>query len=265
MTFDTSLMLQAVSDVARLAGDRALGHFRTNVAVERKRDGSPVTIADREAEQCARDWISQRFPGDSVLGEEFGTDERESDRQWIVDPIDGTKSFISGVPLWGTLVAIRERDRVVAGAAYFPALGEMLVAAIGGGCWWNGARCRVSTVASMDEAVVLTTDHRFDVAPHRREGWDRLAGQASIARDWGDCYGYLLVATGRAEVMVDPVLADWDAAAVFPVIVEAGGVFTSYEGVETPFGKSAVATNGALARQARALLDVPFLSGAVTK
>lgn len=260
MTFDRSLMLQAVNDVARIAGDTAMKHFQKSISVERKRDGSPVTIADREAEQSARDWVAQRFPGDGFLGEELGAEGLDSGRQWIVDPIDGTKSFIHGVPLWGTLVAIREHGRIIAGAAYFPALNEILVAAIGGGCWWNGVRCQVSSVSKIEDAVVLTTDHRFGAMPGRRQGWDDLAGRAAIARDWGDCYGYLLVATGRAEVMVDATLADWDAAALYPAILEAGGVFTSYDGLSTPFGKSAVATNAALDREARSILGVPILS-----
>jgi histidinol-phosphatase len=258
--FDRSLILQAVSDVAKVAGDAAMKHFQKNVSIEQKRDGSPVTIADREAEQRAREWVQARFPKDDFLGEELGAEGRGSERQWIVDPIDGTKSFIHGVPLWGTLVAIRERDTVIAGAAYFPALGETLVAALGAGCWWNGAKCQVSAVANIEEAVVLTTDHRFGAMPSRRPGWDALAGRAAIARDWGDCYGYLLVATGRAEVMVDPVLADWDAAAFHPAIMEAGGVFTSYDGLSTPFGKSAVATNAAVDHEARGMLGVPILS-----
>jgi histidinol-phosphatase len=259
VSLDRSLMMQAVHDVARLAGRTALEHFQTGVVVERKGDGSPVTIADRGAEQVARDWITKRFPEDGVVGEEYGAERPDAEHQWLVDPVDGTKSFIHGVPLWGTLVALCEQGEVVAGAAYFPALDEMLIAAIGAGCWWNGARCSVSTVSSIAEAVVVTTDHRFSAAPHRREGWERLSNGAAIARDWGDCYGYLLVATGRAEVMVDGHLADWDAAAVYPAIIEAGGVFTSYDGISTPFGKSAIATNGALASESRALLGVTAL------
>ena len=139
----------------------------------------------------------------------------------------------------------------------------MVSAAVGLGAWWNGARCSVSDVRAIEDATVLTTDHRFARTPERLTGWRRLASRASLARDWGDCYGYFLVATGRAEVMIDGVLADWDAAALFPVIREAGGVFTDCAGRETPFGSSAVATNAALAREARALLDVPFSDEAV--
>jgi len=255
---EQSLLLEAVIDAARAAGQVALRHFKSTMEVEQKHDGSPVTIADRGAERRAREWISSRFPDDGLAGEELGVERVEAPRRWIIDPIDGTKSFVHGVPLWGTLIAVCERDEVLAGAAYFPALDEMLGAARERGAWWNGTRCRVSQISSIEKATVLTTDHRFLQTPERQPGWRRLAARASIARDWGDCYGYLLVATGRAEVMLDGVLADWDAAALFPAIVEAGGVFTDCAGRPTPFGKSAVATNAQLAREARAALDVPY-------
>jgi histidinol-phosphatase len=257
MSDERLLLLEAVSDVARAAGAVALRHFKSTLTVECKPDGSPVTIADRGAEQCARDWIRARFPDDGIFGEELGTVRQEARRRWIIDPIDGTKSFVRGVPLWGTLVAVCEGDDVLAGAASFPALGEIVCAAVDHGTWWNGARCAVSTVSRIDDATVLTTDHRFSRTPERVEGWRRIASRASVARDWGDCYGYFLVATGRAEVMLDGILADWDTAALFPVIREAGGVFTDCAGRQTPFGRSAVATNAALAAEARALLDVP--------
>lgn len=258
MSDERSLLLEAVSEAARAAGHVALAHFRSRLDVEQKIDGSPVTIADRGAEQRAREWIAARFAHDGIAGEEFGVERPDAPRRWIIDPIDGTKSFIHGVPLWGTLIAVCEREEVIAGAAYFPALDEMLAAAFERGAWWNGTRCQVSAVSRMEQATVLTTDHRFLPTPERQPGWRRLANRAAIARDWGDCYGYLLVATGRAEVMVDGILADWDAAALYPAIVEAGGEFTDCAGRRTPFGKSAVATNAALAREARELLDVPY-------
>lgn len=258
MSDERSLLLEAVTDVARTAGQVAMRHFKSSLVVERKLDGSPVTIADRAAEERARDWIARRFPDDGIVGEEHGVTGEGARRRWFIDPIDGTKSFVHGVPLWGTLVGVCDGDEVLAGAAYFPALDEHLCAAVERGAWWNGARCRVSDVSEIAEATVLTTDQRFTRTPERRAGWNRLADRASIARDWGDCYGYLLVATGRAEVMIDGILADWDTVALFPAIREAGGVFTDCSGRATPFGKSAVATNVALARQARALLDVPY-------
>lgn len=249
-----SLLMEAAAEVARIAGDIACGYFRSTLDVQTKADGSPVTIADRAAETAARDWLAQRFPSDSIVGEEFGTDQKRSPRRWFIDPIDGTKSFVRGVPLWGTLVGVAEGDEIVAGAAYFPALAESLCAARGEGCWWNGARTYVSTVAKIEEATVLTTDEQFTFAPEHREGWQRLATGAAFSRSWGDCYGYLLVATGRAEVMVDGVLTDWDAAALMPAVIEAGGAFTDWDGKPTAFGGSAIATNSALAESARSIL-----------
>ena len=247
-------LMQAAAEVARLAGDVAARHFDQGVAVDIKADGSPVTVAAGAAERAARDWIAQRFPEDGVLGEEFGVTRPEARRRWVVDPIDGTKSFVRGVPLWGTLVALCEGEDVLAGAVYLPIGGDLVAAAPGCGAWANGARCHVSTVSSIAAATVLTTDERFKDAPPRRAGWERVSQAAAVGRTWGDCYGYVLVATGRAEVMVDPVLSPWDAAAVLPVITEAGGVFTSWEGAVTAFGGSAVATNAALAAEVRARL-----------
>jgi histidinol-phosphatase len=222
--------------------------------VETKSDGSPVTIADRSAEQAARAWIERYFPDDGIVGEELGVTHRDAARRWILDPIDGTKTFVRGVPLWGTLVAACEGDEVLAGAAYFPALGEMLVAARGTGCWWNGARSRVSEVATLGGATVLTTDERFSGDARQLEGWRKLAGRAAVSRTWGDCYGYLLVATGRAEVMVDGIVSPWDAAALKPIVEESGGIFTDWKGTRTAFGGSVVATNRLLAGEARSLL-----------
>ena len=247
--------LDAVTNVARLAGDVALRHFQRGVAIEWKADGSPVTIADREAEQAARDWIARRYPDHGILGEEQGETGVGAAYRWIVDPIDGTKTFVRGVPLWGTLVAVAAGDTVVAGAAYFPAVGEMIAAAPGAGCWWNGGRCPVSSVATRADATVLTTDERFLHTPQHGEPWRALAAKSAVARSWGDCYGYLLVATGRAEVMVDGIVGAWDTAPLLPIIAEAGGVFTNWSGRATAFGGSAIATNALLARETRIILE----------
>ncbi len=246
--------MQAVAEVARIAGNEALRHYGKNVSIETKGDGSPVTIADRGAEELARRWIESRFPGDGIVGEEFGVIRPEARRRWIIDPIDGTKSFVRTVPLWGTLVAIAEGDTVVAGAAYFPAIGEIAAAAVGAGCWWNDSRCSVSTISDISAATVLTSDLQFKAAPERQQVWNELSDSAAISRTWGDCYGYLLVATGRAEVMADPIVSAWDVAALMPLITEAGGAFTSWDGKETAFGGSAIATNGALSREVRDIL-----------
>jgi len=242
------------AELARITGMVALRHYRTNLAVETKADGSPVTVADRAAETAARAWVQSRFPQDGVLGEELGEERPGAARRWIIDPIDGTKSFVRGAPLWGSLVALCEGERVLAGAAYFPAVDELVAAAPGAGCWWNGSRCQVSTVGALADATVLTTDERFSERPERAAPWRALARAASVSRTWGDCFGYLLVATGRAEVMCDGTMSVWDAAALQPIIEEAGGVFTDWLGVPTVFGGSAVATNRLLADEARATL-----------
>jgi histidinol phosphatase-like enzyme (inositol monophosphatase family) len=261
-----ALLLHAAADLARVAGDHALRHFRGALHVETKGDGSPVTVADREAEELARRWLADRFPQDGILGEEFGLTRAEAPRRWVLDPIDGTKTFVRGVPLWGTLVACIEGDlggeggqiapdaTVLAGAAYFPAVGELVAAAPGEGCWWNGARARVSDVASLDRALVCTTDPKFSHRPERRAAWQRLEDAAALSRSWADCYGYLLVATGRAEVMTDSIAGDWDTAPLLPIIEEAGGTFTDWAGRRTAFGGDAIATNGALAGAVRTTL-----------
>ena len=252
-----ALLMQAAADVAELAARTAMRWYRTNVAVETKMDGSPVTIADREAERVARQWLTQRFPTDGLHGEEFGPERPDAHRRWILDPIDGTKAFVRGVPLWGTLVACCEGDTVLAGAACFPAVDEVIVAAPGEGCWWNGVRARVSTVASLEHATALITDDRFVERPWRGTQWRSLAARVGVARTWGDCYGYLLVATGRAEVMVDDIVNPWDIAAMLPIITEAGGRFSAWNGIVTAFGGSAIATNAGVADATRAVLHEP--------
>jgi histidinol-phosphatase len=244
-------LISAVSDLARIMGANAVGYYGKTIDRELKHDGSPVTEADRSSEAIAREWIQKFFPDDGILGEEFGVHKPDARRRWIIDPIDGTKAFIRRVPFWGSLVAIVEGGEVLAGAASFPALSETLVAARGEGCWWNDSRCVVSTVQDMSMATVLTTDAAFRDHSDKERGWSALSEIAGTSRTWGDCVGYLLVATGRAEVMVDPVVAPWDVAALMPVIVEAGGVFTDWDGNPTAFNGSAIATNEALAKDVR--------------
>ncbi len=249
--------MQATAELAAIAGANAMRFYRQKLSVEAKADGTPVTIADRSTEEIARQWIETHFPADGILGEEFGSIRPDARRRWLIDPIDGTKSFVRGVPFWGTLVAVAEGGTVLAGAAAFPAVGETLSAGLGEGCWWNGSRCAVSQVRKLSRATVLTSDLSFSGDAARRSAWERLSGSAGISRTWGDCFGYLLVATGRAEVMIDPVVSAWDLAAVLPAIVEAGGVFTDWSGEQSAFNCSAVATNAALARQTREILRGP--------
>jgi histidinol phosphatase-like enzyme (inositol monophosphatase family) len=233
------------------AGRSTLAHFQSdNLAVELKRDQSPVTIADRNAEQLLRERIGAKFPSDAILGEEFGEQPGTSGYRWILDPIDGTKSFVHGVPLYGTLVGVEHQQRSVIGVIVIPALNECAHAATGQGAWHQrgdqpARPARVSSVSRLGDALVSTSELRYPTE-RRQEALLRLAQAARIGRTWGDCYGYLLVATGRAEVMLDPLMNVWDAAALQPILVEAGGTLTDWKGNDTIYGGEAIATNGKL-------------------
>jgi len=239
-------ILAFATEAAWQAGRITLQYFQTGVAVERKADDSPVTVADRSAELRLREMIRGRFPDDAILGEEHGEVEGSSGRRWIIDPIDGTKSFIHGVPLYGVMMGVEIDGAPAVGVVNMPALNEMVCAAKGLGCTWNGRPARVSAVSEMVEAVVLCTDFE-DIYRHGKgDAYHRLRDEARFVRGWGDCYGHVLVATGRAEVMLDPVMNVWDCAALPPILEEAGGTFTDWTGVATIWGGDAVATNGAL-------------------
>jgi histidinol phosphatase-like enzyme (inositol monophosphatase family) len=251
-----SSLLDAVHEVARLAGEVALRYFRSALAIELKPDGSEVTRADREAEAEACRWIQRRFPGDSIVGEELGMQGGNSDRLWYIDPIDGTRSYVRGVPLWGSMIAVREGATVLAGAISCPATGDLVAAARGHGCWHNGARTHVSDVAELSRSTVLATDAEFRRNPARALKWSALSTHVAAARTWGDCYGYVLVATGRSELMTDDRLSPWDVAALVPIIEEAGGVFTDWRG-QPGMGLDGIASNARLATTFRTLLGVP--------
>ena len=233
---------------ARQAGAHTLNHFqRDTYQVSCKTDGSPVTQADRETEQLLRRLIKAEYPGDGIVGEEFGEEAGTTPFRWIVDPIDGTKSFIGGVPLYGTLVAVQYEQRSVIGVIEIPGLHERVYAAAGCGAWH--VRCddaprpaRVSTASSLSDGILLTSDIQGFVEREAGAAWQKLEDASWYARTWGDCYGYLLVATGRAVVMIDPQLNLWDAAAVQIVIEEAGGRFTDWQGRPRIDSGDAIAT-----------------------
>jgi len=250
-------------EIALEAGRLTLGHFRqSGLQVERKADDSPVTVADREAEELLRLRIAERFPADGLLGEELGSIEGKSGFQWVLDPIDGTKSFIHGVPLYTTLVAVLHEEQPCAGVIHAPAMSETVYAATGGGCCYlpgPGILPRpayVSQVSRLEESLVLTSEvanfalRRPADASHV---YHELERQARLARTWGDGYGYLMVATGRAEVMIDAVMNLWDAAPLQTVIEEAGGRFSDWQGRPTVHSGDAVACNGLVADAVLAL------------
>lgn len=236
-------------DAARAAGRITLQSFGLAQRFDTKSDGSPVTDSDRRAEELLRARISDRCPADGVLGEEFGVSEGESGRRWTVDPIDGTVSFIHGVPLYGVLIGLLDGDEAVLGVIHFPALEETVAAVRGGGCgWWqrgvDRSPARVRPTAALDRALVLCTD--FSRLEQPGEALERLATRAGRLRTWGDCYGHALVATGRAEAMIDPRMSPWDSTPLLPVVEEAGGRFTTLAGERRAVGGSALSTNSAL-------------------
>jgi len=237
-------LLDVAIRAARAGGRRTLAYFNVGAAVEWKADNTPVTAADRESEAAIRQVITAAFPTHTVLGEEEGERVGTAPIRWIVDPLDGTRTFVRGVPLYGTLVGVEVEGDPVVGVAYLPALDEMVAAARGLGCTWNGRPCRVSSVTRLDGALLCVTDER--TARARSDAYDRLASATAMQRTWADCYGYVLVATGRAEVAVDPIVNVWDCAALLPIVEEAGGRFTDWRGRRTIAGGEAVATNGEL-------------------
>ena len=239
-------LLEAASEWGCEAGRFTLRYFGHRVEFDDKPDGTPVTVADRGAEKLLRERIATRFPDHAVLGEEYGETNRGARVRWVIDPIDATRAFARGVPIFGVLIGIEVAGEAVVGVAYFPALGELVAAGRRLGCLWNGQPCRVSDTERIEDSLVLTTDVRQLLARTEGAGYRRLQQRALFARTWGDCYGHCLVATGRAEVMIDPVMASWDAGP-FPVILtEAGGRFTSLAGKVTMHGESGVSTNGRL-------------------
>ncbi|NLS92832.1 MAG: histidinol-phosphatase [Planctomycetaceae bacterium] len=238
--------------IAREAGQITLQYFRQEgLAVDRKSDDSPVTIADRRAEEHLRARIREGYPDDAILGEELGEVAGSSGYRWILDPIDGTKSFIHGVPLYGTLVAVEHGGEGALGVIMIPALDECVYAAKGLGAWYtrgsaSPVRAQVSKCARLNEGLFLTSEVICFEQVGRQEAYSRLQAAARLTRTWGDCYGFMLVATGRAEVMIDAYLSLWDAAALQPILEEAGGSFTDWKGNPTIQSGEAVATNGAI-------------------
>lgn len=256
----TDARLRLAVSAARAAGRVTLQWFRQSaLAVERKGDGSPVTAADRASETLLREQIAAQFPDDAILGEEFGEKPGTSPYRWVLDPIDGTKSFITGVPLYTTLVAVMKDNEPLIGVIYAPATDEIVYAA-GGPSWFaigdaTPTEARVSGAERLADATFLTTEVdtfdkvRVDAAHPQgaREVYNQLEKACRLTRTWGDAYGYLLVATGRADVMVDPELNLWDAAALQPIIEGAGGHYSDWQGRPTVHTGNAIATNPQLA------------------
>jgi histidinol-phosphatase len=232
--------------LARHAGEITNRYFKGSFVAERKADNSFVTAADREAEKYLRAQIEKAFPEDAILGEEEGEKPGRSNRRWILDPIDGTYSFVHGVPLYGVLIGLEIDSEAMLGVVNLPALNEVIFAARGLGCFWNDAPARVSATESLSDALLLATDF----SSCERYGFGRAAEslqrQVNACRTWGDVYGHVLVATGRADIMLDPIMNVWDCAPLLPIVEEAGGTFTDWRGQRTIRGGNAISTNGIL-------------------
>lgn len=239
-------LLDFAVEIAREAGEITLRHFRGSFAAERKADNTFVTVADREAEAHLRARIEAAFPEDSILGEEGGEKSGASNRRWILDPIDGTFSFVHGVPLYGVLIGVELMGEPALGVVNLPAASEIVYAARGLGCFWNGGPASVSPTTSIEGALLLCTDFGTCEQYGFGSASATLQRRADARRTWGDAYGHVLVATGRADIMLDPVMNIWDCAALLPIVEEAGGTFTDWTGKRTIDGGNAISTNGAL-------------------
>ena len=215
--------------LSEISGAVIKSYFRTELKIDSKSDSSPVTIADKKAEELMREAIIKEFPDHGIVGEEFGTYNETSEYKWVLDPIDGTKSFICGTVTFGTLIALSHKGEPVLGVINQPVLKEHLIGD-NKSAQLNDVNVKVRNVKNLANAVLLTTDHLNIGNYYSQEKFDELIKKVKLYRNWGDCYGYYLVATGFADIMIDPVMNVWDSMALIPVIKGAGGIITDYRG-----------------------------------
>ncbi len=230
------------------------GYWRNDVSIETKKDLSPVTIADKKAEELMREMIMKNYPSHGILGEEFGNHNEDSEYKWVLDPIDGTKSFICGTVTFGTLIALVKNGGPILGVINQPVLNEFLIGD-GVSAELNGKKVNVRQCSNLSEAVLLTTD-QLNIEQHRDiKKFDTLVHKVKMYRQWGDCYGYYLVATGYADIMLDPIMNPWDLLALIPVIRGAGGNITDYKGGDPVKGDSIIATSGSIHHEVIEILN----------
>jgi len=247
---DLETRLEVALDLAKTAGKSTLEYFQNaDLTFEKKEDASPVTVADQNSEKIIRAGLADKFPEDGIIGEEYGTVEGSTGYRWIVDPIDGTKAFIAGVPLFGTMIGIEKDGKSQVGVVYIPGLDECIYAAQGQGAWYeqpnrDPVQARVNKTATLAEGIMVTSQVSTFNKRNATQGFLELEERSFVTRTWGDCYGYMLVATGRAVAMIDPLMSIWDSAAVQPIMEEAGGTFTSWTGEPTIFSGDGIGTNG---------------------
>ena len=246
----TSLNLDAELELAlrlvREAEEPILSRFQKKIEVVKKRDSSPVTEADREAETLVRRRLAELRPEHGVIGEEHGVHLPDARYKWVIDPIDGTKAFIHGVPLFGTLLALLDNGKPVVGVIHHPVLQETVWAALGKGAFHNGSPCRVSQVSNLGDALLCDGSALTVSRSPWGKAWMELRGEAGVSRGWGDCYGHFLVACGRAEAMLDPIVSIWDVAPMGIILPEAGGRFTALDGTDRIDAGNGLSSNGLL-------------------
>lgn len=226
--------------LANISGEVINSFFRTGVTAETKKDLSPVTVADKNAEEIMRNAIMKEYPEHGIAGEEFGIYNEEAEYQWVLDPIDGTKSFICGTVSFGTMIGLMKNGEPVLGVINQPVLKEFLIGD-NTKAELNGNKVRVRECAELSGAVLLTTDHLNIEKYQDAEKFNSLIHKVKLYRNWGDCYGYYLVATGYADIMIDPQMNLWDRIALIPIIKGAGGIITDYHGGDPVKGDSIIA------------------------
>jgi myo-inositol-1(or 4)-monophosphatase len=212
------------------------------VNIEHKEDNSPVTVADKNAEEAMRRAIIKEYPEHGIIGEEFGSYKDDAEYKWVLDPIDGTKSFICGVLSFGTLIALLKKDEPILGVINQPILNEFLIGD-NKTTFINNKPTSVRNIKDISEAVLLTTDHINIEQYQNLEKFEKLIRKVKLYRNWGDCYGYYLLATGFADVMIDPIMSFWDSMALIPIIKGAGGIITDYKGDNPVNGNSIIAAS----------------------
>jgi histidinol-phosphatase len=233
-------------EAAQQAGRLAMGYFDKNVNVEWKQDNSPVTLADRGAENLLRKSLLGRFPQDGFLGEESGSTPGSSGFRWIIDPIDGTRSFVRGIPLWATLIGLEYKGELIAGVAHLPAMGQTYRALRGDGAFRDDRRIHVSDVADMSRAHLYYSSVSWFAKVGAEKAFLKLVEITERQRGFGDFYGFVLVAQGAGEIMLEHGVHAWDVAALIPIVEEAGGRMTDWSGVVDINKSNVLATNGIL-------------------
>jgi len=233
-------------EAARRAGAVSLKYFDTDVAVEWKADESPVTVADRETEQHLRSALHKAFPGDGFLGEEYGDTPGSTGYRWIIDPIDGTRSFVRGVPIWATMVGLEYKGEQIAGVVHLPALGQTYHALRGHGAYRDNRKIHVSTVNDLSQAHIYYSSLSWFMKAGKEKAFIDLCAQSERQRGFGDFYGFVLVAQGSGELMVEHGVHPWDVSALVPLIEEAGGRFSDWDGHVDIYRTDVLASNGKL-------------------